>query len=336
MNGSDNPGVTIVPVKDLKTGDMILQFFLIRSKDPRRTRSGQDYIDLSLSDATGTISGKMWSDAIRKWGHDFGSGDCVKIEGRVETYKEQSQIVIDKIRRADLSEVPDEIALVRKAPLEPDLMMAELQKIASSLEPMELSNLVLAMLDRHAELLKYFPAARVVHHAYQSGLLEHIFNVTKKVQVILPLEPKANPNVTIAGAILHDIGKLRELENNQNNRTLEGKLVGHIVSGIKMLNEIGSELKVTNELWFTEIEHIILSHHGEIQFGAPIKPFTREAMIVYFMDNLDAKLKIIDESLEQADSDGFGPYNKWLEGRAYSGTKEPQEREDDRDPIETC
>ena len=106
MNG-DATNSPSISVRDLKSGDNVLQFFELRSKEPRKTRSGQDYLDLTLGDATGAVSGKMWPESVRKWGQDFNPGDIVKVEGRVEAYRERPQLVVDKIRRADPSEIAD-------------------------------------------------------------------------------------------------------------------------------------------------------------------------------------------------------------------------------------
>ncbi len=329
MNTLPPRPVLPTPIKDLKSGDTVLQFFLLKSKESRRTKSGQDYLDLTLSDAGGTIAGKMWSDAIRKWGQDFESGDCVKIEGRVESYKDRHQIIVDKIRKADFEEVPDPKALIMTGPCDSDCLMEELRKLAGSLQPFALAEFVRNVLDSTTNEFKTFPAARMVHHAYQGGLVEHVYGVTTKVQAMLTMDPLINRNIAIAGAILHDIGKLKELNPVSGSSTPVGRLVGHIILGINLLHEMGLKAGVLGEPWFTEIEHIVLSHHGETQFGAPLKPLTREALLVHFMDNLDAKMKIMNDALESTDSEGFAPFNKWLEGRAYAGYGGSIEEEDD-------
>ncbi len=316
-------------VKDLKAGDSILQYFRLYSKENRKTRAGQEYLDVVLCDATGSIAGKIWSDVMRKWGQNFASGDYVKVEGRVENYREKNQIVIEKIRKVDSSEIPDPDALVKKSEQDPEVLMEELRQIAGTLQPPELSQLVQQLLSRHADDLMIMPAAQMVHHAYKSGLIEHIMAVTRKVMAILPLEEKINSSIAIAGAILHDIGKVRELNPEGAGRTAEGRLIGHVILGVNLLREAAAEVGVLDKPWLVELEHILLSHHGETQFGAPVKPFTREAVLVHFIDNLDAKLKIMAEALESAETDGFAPYNKWLEGKAFVGSACLSQEEND-------
>jgi 3'-5' exoribonuclease len=313
-------------VKDLKPGDPVLLFLELRSKDRRKTRSGQDYLDLVVGDASGSLQAKMWSDAIRKWGTDFTPGDVVKIEGRVELYRDRNQIVVEKIRHAEPSEVPDPSALRKATPYSPDDLLEELKQISRTLEPPQLAELVDFILEKHRDPLKTLPAAKMIHHAYQGGLLEHVVTVTRKVEAVLRLEPKINRDLAIAGAILHDIGKVRELALAGKTRTMEGRLIGHVVLGAELLREAAWEKGLSEQPWLRELEHIVLSHHGETEFGAPVRPMTREAILVHFIDNLDAKLKIMEEALESADSEGFTPYNKWLEGRAFSGSGSlPQE-----------
>lgn len=320
MQSNRNLFEQTVSIKDLKAGANVVQFFELRSKEVRKTRSGQDYLDLVLGDATGSIPGKMWSDAIRKWGSEFGPGDIVKVEGRVNAYRDRNQIVIDKIRIADISEVPDPSTVVKATRHDTDALMAELRELVRTLEPKELSELVETILEEHEEPMKTFPAARMIHHAYQGGLVEHVVAVTRKVLAILELESSLNRNLAIAGAILHDIGKIVELNPERRGRTLEGRLIGHVILGVNLIRETASRKGIAHEPWLYELEHILLSHHGEPQFGAPVKPLTREALLVHFVDNLDSKLKIMEEALESAEPDGFTQYNRWLEGRAYVGS----------------
>jgi 3'-5' exoribonuclease len=319
------------PLRDLKEGDIVLRFFQLKSRDLRKTRAGQDYVDLTLGDATGTIPAKMWSDAVRKWGHEFSPGDFVKVEGRVESYRDRFQIIVDKIRRADPSEIPDVASLVRAAAEDAETLFSELKDIAAALEPPQLAQLVCDILDHNAAEFKTSPAARMIHHAYQGGLIEHTRAVTRKIEAILALEKGLNRSVAIAGGILHDMGKILEFNPSGAGRTRDGRLIGHVTLGVKLVREAATRLGVTDCSWLTELEHIILSHHGESEFGAPVRPLTREAMVVHFIDNLDSKLKIMDEALEQVDSEGFTHYNKWLEGRAYAGDRRSSEEDDSGD-----
>jgi len=329
MDQNYSPEAVFTFVKHLKEGDNVLQYFQLRAKDLRKTRSGQDYLDLTVGDATGTITGKMWSDAIRKWGHDFVAGDFIKLEGRVETYRDRFQIVVDKIRRADAAEIPDTSLLIRTAQCDTGSLFKELIGIAATLRPESLGQVVVHILEKYSSSLMTYPAAKMIHHAYEGGLIEHICAVTRKVGAIVELDKNINGSIALAGAILHDIGKVIELNSTGQERTPEGRLIGHVVLGVTIIRDAAIEKGVVDAPWLNDVEHIILSHHGETQFGAPVRPLTREAIVVHFIDNLDSKLKIIEEALENKDSIGFSPYNKWLEGRAFAGTVTKTEEEDD-------
>ncbi len=316
-------------IKEFRDGDQILRFFELRAKSSRKTRSGQDYLDLKLGDSTGEISAKLWPEALEKWGKDFEIGSIVKVEGRIEMYRDMSQLIIEKIRKADENEVPNVSDVIKSTQYNVDELYEELIVLTETLDPLELSNYVKEILERIADQFKRAPAAMMVHHAYRGGLIEHTWSVTQKVLAILEIEPKINRSMAISGAILHDIGKLREMAIDARRRTTDGRLIGHITLGVTFLYEVALELGLENEPWLTDLEHILLSHHGEPGFGAPVRPFTREAILIHFVDNLDSRLKIIDEALLSVDSEGFSQYNKWLEGRAYSGViPTPQEVED--------
>ncbi len=306
-------------IRDFKDGDQILQFFELRAKSSRKTRGGQDYLDLKLGDSTAEISAKLWPEALEKWGKDFEIGTIVKVEGRIEMYRDRDQLVIEKIRKADDNEVPNISDVIKSTEYNVDELYEELTGLTETLEPLELSNYVKEILERIGDQFKRAPAAMMVHHAYRGGLIEHTWSVVQKVLTILETEPKINRSVAIAGAILHDIGKLREIAIATRTRTIGGRLIGHITLGVTFLDEVALELGLENEPWLVDLEHILLSHHGEPEFGAPVRPFTREAILIHFIDNLDSRLKIIDEALLSVDSEGFSQYNKWLAGRAYSG-----------------
>lgn len=317
-----------IPVKDLKAGDTVLEFFQVRAVEVRRTRSGDNYLDLSLGDATGTVAGKMWPDAIRKWGREFVAGDFVKIEGRMESYRDKLQLVVEKIRAADPAEIPDGTDLVRASQEDPAALFEELVSIARELQPREMAEFVSSLLERNSEAFKTFPAARMVHHAYVGGLIEHTTAVARKVAAVADIEQRVNRDLALAGAMLHDIGKVRELNPTPMGRTTEGRLIGHLILGVEMLVALAMEQGVIDRPWFRELEHIVVSHHGEVEFGSPMRPMSGEAILVHFIDNLDSRLKIVEEALQSVEPDGFSAYNKWLGGRAFAGFGAFREEED--------
>lgn len=307
-------------VKDLKPGFEVLQFFVVSSKETRKTKNGQDYLNLSLSDMSGSIIGKIWENAMKINRLDFETGDFVKVKGNTQLFGENLQLNVERIRKSEISEIPNLNYLIKKTAFDVEFVCDQIMEDVEHLLPQELSQLVKTLLLRELNKFKMFPAARKIHHAYIGGLIEHTFTVLTKVKAMTELIPGINENLAIAGAILHDIGKLYEIDPQTKSRTLEGRLKGHVMLGLELLRDTAKELDLLEASWLSELEHIMLSHHGELQFGALVKSFTREAILVHFMDNLDSKLKIIDEALEKTDSKGFSDYNKYLEGRAYAGS----------------
>jgi 3'-5' exoribonuclease len=328
MKGEDSEAARS-PIKDLKPGAKILQFFELRAKELRRTRAGEEYLDLTVGDSTGRIQAKMWPEALRKWGKDFEPGEFVKIEGRVETYRDSNQLVVEKIRRVQESEVTEPEDLVHPGAPNVDGLLAELFAAAKNLRPSGLSQLIVGILSEHADSLKTFPAAKMVHHAYKGGLIEHTVAVTRKVEAIALVDQSINKDMAIGGAILHDIGKLLELNPGQGGRSAEGRLLGHLILGVEMIREQAAKQGISDRKWLRDLQHIVISHHGEPQFGSSVRPMTREAMVVHFIDNMDSKLKILETALESQEPDGFSPYNRWLEGRAYIGSYPTAEEETD-------
>ncbi len=255
MNQDRLSEIESASLKDLKEGDIVLSFFQLKSRDRRRTRGGQDYVDLTLGDATGVMSAKMWSDAVRKWGHDFNPGDFVKVEGHVESYRDRFQIIVDKIRRADPSEIPDIGKLIRTGTSDPETLFGELRAMAATLDPPELGILVCDVLDHNADAFKTSPAARMIHHAYQGGLIEHTAAVTRKVEAILELEKRLNRSIALAGAMLHDMGKILEFSSTGVGRTRDGRLIGHVILGVKLVREAASRQGLEDDPWLCELEH---------------------------------------------------------------------------------
>ncbi len=311
----------------LKPGDKLSQFFQIQAVEIRKTRTGSDYLDMVVRDATGAIAARLWAETIRRYGADFAPGDVVKINGHVGAYRDRNQIIVERIRKATPEELEHLGTFQRRSQERAEALFEELMCYAQDLRPPSLSDLVVGLLIQHEKAIKTCPAAKMVHHAYEGGLVEHLVGVTRKAACLVEKDASINKDLAIAGAIVHDIGKTQELKPGGQARTIEGRLVGHVILGFEMLDRIGYEKQCTGEPWFLELQHIILSHHGQADFGAPVRPATREAILIHYIDMLDSRLKILDQALESKDVDGFSPYNKWLEGRGYAGYH-PSSRED--------
>jgi 3'-5' exoribonuclease len=281
----------------------ITGFFVAGWKQVRTNRDGGRYFALTLQDHTGQIEARMWE--IDEAG-EFEAGDVVKVLGDVSRFNEKLQIKVNKIRRA----APGEYELGDFVPQsERDIaeMWVELEGWATSLRDPDLKALVEAFLNdaEIAVALKQAPAAKSMHHAWMGGLLEHILSLMGLCELAAQHYPEVNRDLLLTGVVLHDIGKLRELSwGTSFDYTLEGQLLGHITIGIGMIEQkIGSipNFPAAKRLL---VEHLVLSHHGEYEFGSPKLPMTPEAMLLHYLDNLDAKMQTVRSELARAEASG--------------------------------
>ena len=287
-------------------------FYLCLRKETRTGRTGSEFMELSLQDASGEIRAKVFQD-VDTLKLEFDAGEFVKVQGRSNTYQGRTEIIVDRIRRVladkDAADGFREEDCVRSAPRPADEMWAELTGRIDSVSDAALRALLRAVVDQNAAKLRIWPAARTVHHAYRSGLLEHILKIME-VSLFLADQYGARRDLLIAGALLHDIGKLRELSYElTTDYTVEGNLVGHIVIGVGMLKDAAVNFPEVTEETILEIEHLILSHHGELELGSPVKPMTVEAFLLATVDNLDATLHQIRRAI--AEDDSAGPFTTW-------------------------
>ena len=242
-------------------------FFLCTRKESRSGRSGQPYLEVTLQDVSGEIKAKVFQD-VDVATLELDAGEFVKAQGRMNLYQGRLELILERIRRVlpdrDAADGFKEADCIRCAPRPADEMWAELLARLASVEDAPLRGLLQAMANRHADRLRVWPAARTVHHAYRSGLLEHILTMME-VLVFLAARYGARRDLLIAGALLHDLGKLQELSyETATDYTVEGNLVGHLVIGVGMLRDAVRDHPDVPAERVTELEHLILSHHGAL------------------------------------------------------------------------
>jgi 3'-5' exoribonuclease len=298
-------------IADLDAASAGWGFFLCLRKELRTGRSGS-YLSIVLQDASGEIRAKMF-DEVELVKDEFDAGEFVKAQGRGNTYHDQVELVLEKIRRIlpdrDAAEGFREEDCIRTAPRPADEMWTELQGRVAQIGDPQIRRLIEDVLVRHGDRLRVWPAAQKVHHAYRSGLLEHILKILE-VAVFLADAYAARRDLIIAGAILHDIGKLQELTYDVvTDYSIEGNLVGHIAIGLGMLREVARELPDFPVDVQVEIEHLILSHHGARDRGSPVEPMTIEAFILAAADNLDATIHQVRRHI--AEDEGDGAFTSW-------------------------
>lgn len=313
----------------LKEGDPVQQFFLVRQSDSGTTKDGKPFLSLVLGDKSGAIVAKVWNDILEKYPGPFAVGDFVGVKGKVDSYKQELQINVKYLeteksirsRGGDLSAFDPEL-LCQATPYNRDTLWQELWQLAETQIGPPLGELVLRVLDRYREEFLVCPAALRYHHPYLGGLLEHTCFVTRHALASLTIYPELNRDLVLAGAMLHDLGKVKELANPQApERTVPGHLLGHVVLGWEMVRSEAQAVGFPDPILLVQLEHIILSHHGSMEFGSPILPKTREALVVNFLDDLDAKLKMMSQHLESDTGAGdFTGYNRALQRDLYKGS----------------
>lgn len=315
-------------VKELREGQRISQCFLVKQKSQRSTRTGDPYLEILLADRSGTIPARAWAEAARRHATQFDEGDFVFAEGRTETYRNVLQLVVESIRRVEIYEkefgkIPgfDPGLLVPTSAHNVDEMWAQIQALVQTLEPPPLRQLTAGLLNAYEASFKEFPAAIQYHHAYLGGLLEHTLEVATGVAQFSKDYPDVDHGVAVAGAILHDIGKVKEWENPvAPHHSFSGQLVGHLLLGRDMVREEASKIDWSDERLPELLEHVIVSHHGELEFGSAILPKTAEAMVVYQFDNLSAKLNMIRMHIANDTEDGpFTDWHKLLARKFFKG-----------------
>lgn len=290
-------------------------FFLCTQKDVRHGRGGELFISVSLQDRTGLVRARIFGEAARLR-EEFDSGDFVKVQGRTELFNGRLQLVIENIRRVnpdqDRGQGFREEDCVLSAPRPVEEMWKELDELILHVRDPFVRELLQRITARHAEKLRIWPAALTVHHAYRSGFLEHILSVARSA-LTLGAAYGANQDLLTAGALLHDIGKLEELEYDRSTiYTREGNLVGHVTLGVMMARATMSAIPDFPGVLRTQIEHLIVSHHGHKEFGAPVEPMTIEAMILSAADDLDAKINQVKQALAEDGEGEFTAYHSRL------------------------
>ncbi len=264
--------------------------FLVQSKERKIARNGNPYLDVELRDATGVVRAKLWD--CDRHAPEFEADDVVRVAGDVEDFQGTLQIRLRKIQRCP----PGEFDLRDYFPhssRDPEEMFADLLARVRELPAGPVATLVLSVLQDPALAgpFKLAPAAMSYHHAYLGGLLEHVLSLVELAGRVCAHYPSLRKELVVAGLVLHDLGKIEELSYAGAFRyTTRGKLVGHISIGLEMVRAKMREIPAFPDELKTQIEHIILSHHGQLEFGSPKEPLFPEALVVHYLDDLDSKL----------------------------------------------
>jgi 3'-5' exoribonuclease len=276
-------------------GETVITFFAISSFSVREKKGGGgQYLALTLSDKNRSIEARMWEEFASAMA-SCGEGCFVKVQGQIAKYQGRFQITLVKMRLAADSEV-DIADFVPATRYDVDEMWAELRGQVDAFTNPDLKRLVFAFLDDEniASAYRTAPAAKMLHHAWIGGLLEHVVALVRVCRAVVPFYPEVDPDLLVTGAILHDIGKIHELSwGSSFSYTLEGQIVGHISIAQGILREKISALPGFPDKLRILVEHMILSHHGKYEFGSPKLPMTPEALLLSALDDLEAKMQAV-------------------------------------------
>lgn len=282
-------------------------FALITKSEKKVTAKGKDYLDLTLSDKDGEISAKYWDYNETAQGQ-FPAETLVKVRGTISQYNGADQFRVERIRKATDADGVDMADFVRTASYSGEFMYAKLLECVNGFADADFKKLVTYMLEQNKEKLLYWPAAYRLHHALRSGLLMHTLSIVRLCEGVCRVYPFANKDLLLSGAILHDIAKLSEFVVGEtgiaSGYSVEGNLIGHLVMGARQIDEAAKQLEISAEKSML-LQHMVLSHHGEPDFGAAVRPLFLEAELLSELDLMDARVYQIHDATSALQKGAF-------------------------------
>lgn len=310
MDNASNRGPCI---KDIREGQKVEGLFLIKEVSRAETRAGKPYLNLQLMDNSGEMPAKIWEEADR-WQKHCIPGRVVAVQAQSQSFKGSVQLKVLSVNLQDESAV-DLSFFIPSTTGDTGEMMAEILSLIKKVGDQNLKKLLTVIFnDRDfQELFKRAPAAKYMHHAYIGGLLEHTLSICRLADQVSLLYPSVDRSLLLAGAMLHDIGKVREFSFDipPFDYSDQGRLLGHMVMGVEMVEAAIREIGNFPEDLAARIKHLILSHHGSHEFGSPSLPMLKEAFILYFLDDMDAKINYTEQlasRMETGEGYSWSPY----------------------------
>jgi 3'-5' exoribonuclease len=299
-------------VGELVPNEIVTAHFLVIAKDIRQKKTGEPYLSLQLADKTGEIEAKMW-DNVAEVMDTFDRDDFVKVKGIAQVYQNRSQFTIHKMRRMEDHEV--EFAdFYPCSARDPEEMFAELLGIIAGIGNPHLRGLLEAVFGDPAIAVpfKLAPAAKSIHHAWRGGLLEHVLSLCMLAKATGPHYANVDLDLLLTGAMLHDLGKIEELTFARSfGYSADGQMLGHIVLGLRLLGRKFDALPDFPVKLRSMVEHIVVSHHGELAYGSPKLPVFAEALLFHHLDNLDSKMNAVECALKR-DQQVDGEFTGWI------------------------
>jgi 3'-5' exoribonuclease len=301
--------IYIADLVNFDEGKTFDSFFLVLVKQQRTTKQNKPYLNLVLGDKTGQIEGRVWELTDPRIAKDFDKGDMVKVRGSVSRYEDRVQVKVDQLRKASGGEA-DKMDMLPATTRDVGELWMQLEATVESIRNPDLKRLLETLL-ADAELARAYreaPAARQLHHAWLGGLLEHVISLLGLADRVAAHYPLLDRDLLVTGVILHDIGKVRELEWDTGfDYTVEGILLGHIQMGVELVEKTIAGLPGFPDRLRTLVVHMIISHHGKLEFGSPKVPMIPEALALSFVDDLDAKMQAVMSEFEKSAREGKAP-----------------------------
>jgi 3'-5' exoribonuclease len=316
-------------VAELVEGEPATSFFLVKQVQIRQRRSGEPYLSLLLGDRTGDVPAVMW-EGVEGASKELNEGDIVKVHGLLGTYQGERQLTITRLRRAASEEIALEDYLPRSAQ-DPAALIRHLEEAVEAIRQPHLKQLLGGLLKDEAFLAAFTmaPAAKSIHHAVLGGLLEHTVSVVGLCRLLAEYYPALDRDLLLAAAMLHDVGKTRELTwSRVFDYTDAGRLLGHITLGALLVEERIRAVPDFPEILAQRLLHCILSHHGELEWGSPRRPKTLEALVLHYAEDLDGKINSFlgfARSHPDPQHPGWTQFNKPLDRYLFFGQGESGE-----------
>lgn len=299
-------------VNALEPNEVVTTNFLVVQKEIRQKKTGEPYLSLVLADRTGEVEAKMW-DNVAEVMETFDKDDFIKVKGVAQLYQNRPQFTIHKLRRLGDDEA-DAADFFPCSARDPEEMFAELQATIAAMRNAHLRALLEAVFADPAIAVPYkcAPAAKAIHHAWRSGLLEHVLSLCTLCKLVAPRYGGLDLDLLLTGAILHDIGKIEELTYDRSfGYSSPGQLLGHIVLGLRIIDGKLRQVPGFPPKLRLLVEHLLISHHGELEYGSPKVPAFLEALLLHHLDNLDSKMEAMRAAAER-DRLSDGDFTPWV------------------------
>ena len=302
-------------IKELFDGDRLIIQALVGQVSQGTNKSGSPYLNVELRDSSGALPSKKWE--VEDEDKDiFVTGNIVEVMIEVIKYNDalQGKIINAKLLNSDEIDVE---RFIKAPPIKKEILIERFNKLVNSVKDKDCKAILDYFINKFGEKIYVSPAASSVHHEFSSGLLMHSVSLAEHADYFSHYYPDINRDLIVTGALIHDFGKMIELEGPAVfHYSLEGKLLGHISIMCGELRIAAKELGITSEIPLL-LEHIVLSHHGQMEFGSPVLPLTREALLISMIDNLDSKMLVLDKAYEEVKPGEFTQKVYPLDGRSF-------------------